>query len=99
MASSTSSHGSSKSVPSIFSNDMRPSATTCSTSWARRARTRPSSSPRKHSVLTENTRSPPSSWADDVRKMSGHVGHGVLSGRCSGGSAGSWSSVAGSGCS
>ena len=28
-------------------------------------------------MLTENTRSPPSSWADDVRYISGQVGHGV----------------------
>ena len=28
-------------------------------------------------MLTAKTRSPPSSWADEVRNISGHVGHGV----------------------
>ena len=46
---------------------LRPSTIFCSTSWARSARTLPSSSPRKHSVLTAYTRSPPSSCADVTR--------------------------------
>ena len=57
---------SSKSLPSTFSN-LPPDITT---SWARRPVTLPSS-PRKRSVLTENTRSPPSSWAEDTRNISG----------------------------
>ena len=36
-------------------------------------------------LQTEKTRSPPSSWADEVRNMSGHSGHGVVSARSSGG--------------
>ena len=38
-------------------------------------------------MFTEKTRSHPSSWADDTRKMNGHVGHGLASGRTSGGRA------------
>ena len=63
MARSTSWAGSSMSVPSTFSK--RPS--TSSTSCRRSAATRPAPSSRKHSVLTLKSRSPPSSWADDVR--------------------------------
>ena len=36
-------------------------------------------------MFTENTRSPPSSWADEVRYIIGQVGHGFASGRVSGG--------------
>ena len=36
-------------------------------------------------VATAYTRSPPSSCADDVRKMLGHCGHGLSSARSAGG--------------
>ena len=40
----------------------------------------------KRWVLTEKTRSPPSSCAEDVRYISGHPGHGVDGARDCGGS-------------
>ena len=55
------------------------------TSQARSPRTRPASSPANSMVLTANTRSPPSSWADEVRNIRGQVGHGVDGSRASGG--------------
>ncbi len=81
IARSTRSHGSSKSVPSTFSK--RPS--TIFTSCATNARTLPCSSPTNFSVFTLNTRSPPSSCADDTRKMFDHCGHGFVGARFSGG--------------
>ena len=46
----------------------------------------PSSSPRNAVVVTAKSRSPPSSWADDVRRISGQVGHGLSPTRVAGGS-------------
>ena len=78
IASSTSSAGSSKSVPSIFSNTGRPSTICCST-WCPTTAPgpRPCSSPRKHSVFTAKTRSPPSSCAVVVRLHERPGGPGV----------------------
>ena len=45
-----------------------------------------SPSPRNSVVVTEKTRSPPSSWAAEVRRMSGQVGHGLSPARSAGGS-------------
>lgn len=71
MASSTRSAGISRSVPSTFWK--RPS--TISTSCTSSARTLPAVpsalSPRKRSVLTEYSRSPPSSCALETRRISG----------------------------
>ena len=60
MARRTRSAANSCSVPSIGSNDIRPSANTCSTRWVRRALTRPSR-PTNSEVLMAYSRSPPSS--------------------------------------
>ena len=81
MASSTSWAGSICSVPATGSK--RPSFISTSTSSS--ASTLPSL-PTKRWVLTENTRSPPSSCALEVRSISGQVGHGVDSARVCGGS-------------
>ena len=70
---------SSNSVPSTGSNIGRPSRITISTSRPCNVRTLPSSSPVNLSVPTEKTRSPPSSCAEEVRKISGHCGHGLES--------------------
>ena len=43
----------------------------------RRARTRPEPLSTNSVVVTEKRRSPPSSWAEEVRRMSGHSGQGL----------------------
>ena len=72
IASSTSSAGISRSVPV----DLGWNAVLSSTSTSRSARTLPSSSPRNSWVDTAYTRSPPSSWAEETRKIIGYVGQG-----------------------
>ncbi|CFE45780.1 Uncharacterised protein [Mycobacterium tuberculosis] len=66
IASNTRSASSSKSEPSTLTNLPSSMVTSC----ARSALTRPSV-PTNASVLTENTRSPPSSCAADTRYISG----------------------------
>ncbi len=58
-----------------------------STSWPRSARTAPEPSSTNSVVVTEKSRSPPSSCAEDVRRISGHSGQGLSASRSLGGSA------------
>ena len=51
------------------------------------ARTAPEPSSTNSVVVTENSRAPPSSCAEEVRRMSGHSGHGLSASRSLGGSA------------
>ena len=86
MANSTSSHSSSNSSPAPPRRQgarSRPISTVC----PRRARTAPAPSSTNSVVVTEKSRAPPSSWADDVRRISGHSGHGLSASRSLGGSA------------
>ena len=64
MASSTRSHSSSNSEPGTSSKTGRPSSVRISTVCPRRARTAPEPSSTNSVVVTENSRCPPSSWAD-----------------------------------
>ena len=73
------------SVPGMFWKLILPPSVTISTRAAWSVVTRPSS-PEKWVVLTEYSRTPPSSCAEEMRKMLGQSGHGLLSGsRSSGG--------------
>ena len=88
MASSTSSQGSSNSEPST-GHELGPAVRRRRPSRPRsprRARTWPAPSSRNSAVVTEKIRSPPSSSADEVRRMSGQVGHGLSPVRSGGGS-------------
>ena len=85
MARNTRSAGISRSEPGTGSNDGPVGPFTISTSWTAMARTPPSSLPRNSALVIEYRRSPPSSCADAVRMMTGHVGHGFASARASGG--------------
>ena len=87
MASSTSSHSSSNSEPGTSSKTGRPSSVRISTVCPRSARTAPEPSSTNSVVVTENNRAPPSSCAEEVRRMSGHRGHGLSASRSLGGSA------------
>ena len=67
IASSTRSASSSKSLPSTFSNLPAFISTSCAAQAGDLCRRVPTNS----SVLTENTRSPPSSCAEETRNISG----------------------------
>ena len=85
IASNTRSTSSVNSLPAIALKSIRPPSRTMSTFTAWSCLTRPSASPVNRWVETAYTRSPPSSWAPDTRKMFGHWGHGLSGARSSGG--------------
>ena len=70
--------GSSNSEPGTSSKTGRPSSVRISTVWPRRARTAPDPSSTNSVVVTAKSRSPPSSWAEDVRRMSGQSGPRIV---------------------
>ena len=84
-ASSTSSHGSSNSLPGRSFITGRPLSVCQSSRTARSARTRPLASARNAFVLIEKSRTTPSSCDDDVRRIIGQLGH-ASGGRSFGGS-------------
>jgi hypothetical protein len=86
MASSTRSAGSSNSDPGISRKFLRPEASGSdhSRQTQRSFSTRPSA-PRNSFVDTLQDRSHPSSWAVEVRRTLGQVGHGFVGTRSSGG--------------
>ncbi len=87
MANSTRSASISNSEPGTSSKIGRPSSVRISTVWPRSALTAPDPLSTNSVVVTEKRRCPPSSWAEEVRRMSGHSGHGLSASRSLGGSA------------
>ena len=85
IARSTSSTGIENSLASTGWTSIRPSRRVTLTDRPCSAANRPAPSSLKRSVMTEKARSPPSSCADETRKICGHSGQGLPASREAGG--------------